>query len=55
MPMVIEPPEMALEMSSIALRPEEQKRFTEEAVVVLGKPAARAADRTLKAALLSET
>jgi hypothetical protein len=53
--MVIEPPEMALEMSSIALRPEEQKRFTEEAVVVLGKPAARAADRTLKAALLSET
>lgn len=53
--MVMEPSEIALEMSSIAFRPDEQKRFTDEAVVVFGKPAARAADRTLKAALLSET
>jgi hypothetical protein len=35
-----------LAMSCVALRPEEQKRLTEEAAVVLGKPAARRAART---------
>jgi hypothetical protein len=33
-------------MSCTALRPEEQNRFTEEAAVVFGKPAAREAART---------
>lgn len=42
-------------MSCTALRPDEQKRFTEEAPVVLGNPAARAAVRTVNAALPSLT
>jgi len=33
-------------MSCVALRPDEQKRLTEEALVVLGKPAERRAART---------
>ena len=42
-------------MSWVALRPEEQNRFTLEAAVVLGKPAAREAARTRYAALPSLT
>jgi hypothetical protein len=42
-------------MSAVALRPEEQKRLTLDAPEVLGKPAARAAARSLYAALPSET
>lgn len=42
-------------MSCTAFKPEEQKRFTDEAAAVLGKPAARDAARTKYAALLSLT
>jgi hypothetical protein len=42
-------------ISCVALRPEEQNRFTVEAAVVFGKPAARAAARSLYALLLSDT
>jgi hypothetical protein len=44
-----------LAMSWTALSPEEQKRLTEDAAVVLGKPAARAAARILYAAFESLT
>lgn len=47
MPTSMEPDEMAWAMSAVALRPEEQKRLMDEALVVLGKPAARAAARAL--------
>jgi hypothetical protein len=47
MPTAMEPVEMACAMSAVALRPEEQKRLTEEAPAVLGKPAAREAARAL--------
>lgn len=55
MPTSMEPEEMAWAMSAVALRPEEQNRLTELAPAVLGKPAARAAARSLYAALASET
>lgn len=55
MPTWIEPELMALAMSCVALRPDEQNRFSEYAAAVLGKPAARAAARSLYAALPSET
>lgn len=55
MPTEMEPLEIEWAMSAMAFRPEEQKRLTEEAPAVLGKPAAREAARTLYAALLSET
>lgn len=47
MPTSIEPVVMALAISAVAWRPEEQNRFMEEAPAVLGKPAARAAARSL--------
>lgn len=42
-------------MSCVAFNPDEQNRFTVDAAVVVGKPAARAAARTLYAALPSLT
>jgi len=47
MPISIEPVVIACAISAVALRPEEQKRLTEEAPAVLGKPAERAAARSL--------
>jgi hypothetical protein len=44
-----------LAMSCVALRPEEQNRFTEEAAVVFGNPAASEAARTMYAAFPSLT
>jgi hypothetical protein len=55
MPISMLPLVMALAMSAVALRPEEQKRLTELAPAVLGKPAARAAVRSLYEALGSRT
>jgi hypothetical protein len=46
-PISMEPSAMALAMSWVALRPEEQKRFREYAPEVLGIPAAREAARTM--------
>jgi hypothetical protein len=54
-PMSMLPLEIWFAMSCVALRPEEQKRFTVEAAVVLGKPAASAAARTRYAAFPSLT
>lgn len=47
MPISMEPSAIWFAMSCVALSPEEQKRFTVEAPDVLGKPAARAAARSL--------
>jgi hypothetical protein len=44
--MSMEPLEIWFAISWVAFRPEEQKRLTVEAAVVLGNPAARAAART---------
>jgi hypothetical protein len=54
-PISIEPLEIWFAISWVALRPEEQKRFTVEAAVVFGNPAARAAARRTYAAFPSET
>jgi len=54
-PMSMLPEAIWFATSWVALRPEEQNRFTVEAAVVLGNPAARAAARTRYAALPSLT
>ncbi len=55
MPISMLPEAIWFAMSCVALSPEEQNRFTVEAAVVFGKPAASAAARSLYAALPSET
>lgn len=51
----MEPLEIWWAMSAVAFRPELQKRLTDDAPEVFGKPADRDAARTLYAALPSET
>jgi hypothetical protein len=54
-PISMLPFDIWLAMSCVAFRPEEQNRFTEEAAVVFGNPAASEAARTMYAAFPSLT